>query len=41
VLALLSVLEFTIAVVECPGCQNHMIKALRQAIPDLLRNIPS
>jgi hypothetical protein len=41
VLALLSVPEFTIAVVECPACQKQMIKALRQAIPDMLRNSPS
>jgi hypothetical protein len=40
VLALLSVLEFTIAVVECRGCRKQMIKAPRRAIPEMLRNIP-
>ena len=39
VLALLNVLEFTIAAVECPGCRKQMVKALRQAIPAMLRNI--
>ena len=40
VLALLNVLEFTIAAVECAGCRKQMVKALRQAIPAMLRNIP-
>ena len=40
VLALLNVLEFTIAAVECPGCRKQMVKALRQAIPAMLRSIP-
>ena len=41
VLALLNVLEFTIAAVECPSCRKQMVKALRQAIPAMLRNIPT
>jgi hypothetical protein len=40
ILALLDVLEFMIAAVECPGCRKQMVKALRQAIPAMLRNIP-
>jgi hypothetical protein len=40
-LALLNVLEFTIAAVECPGCRKQMVKALRQAIAAMLRNIPT
>ena len=40
ILALLNVLEYTIAALECPDCRRQMVNALRKAIPEMLRNIP-